>query len=166
MIVSELVVMSSVNYYFNTLGSGRSAILLIPRGVFAPKWLVLCTRVFMLKKSSALEWLALWLVCCVLDVGSTLPHRFFCRLDDVHPWQHDLHHYFWFCFVQKPRTISALLWTWSKKEVIYWLCFVLYHNWVWQKLITMKWFRVLWLCPFLGITPSDVCQEFETSLAR
>jgi hypothetical protein len=27
------------------------------------------------------------------------------------------------------------------------LSFFLYHNWVWQKLITMKWFRVVWLCP-------------------
>jgi len=25
-------------------------------------------------------------------------------------------------FVQKSRTISALLWTWSKKEVMSWLC--------------------------------------------
>jgi hypothetical protein len=23
----------------------------------------------------------------------------------------------------------------------------LYHNYLWQKLITMKWFRVVWLCP-------------------
>jgi hypothetical protein len=32
-----------------------------------------------------------------MDVDSTLTYRFFCRLDDGHHWQDDLHHYFDFC---------------------------------------------------------------------
>ena len=76
---------------------GGSAILLIPQRSIALEWLVLCSSVFMLKKSTALEWLALCLVHCVLDVDATLTCRFCCRLDDVHHWQDDLHHYFDFC---------------------------------------------------------------------
>ena len=119
MFVPELVVLSSVNYSL-TLLEGL-LFYSYPRGAFALEWLVRCTRTFMLKKSTALEWLALCLVHRVLGVDSTLTYRFFCRLVDVHHWQHDFHHYFDF-FVRKPRTISALLWTWSKKEVICWLC--------------------------------------------
>jgi hypothetical protein len=39
---------------------------------------------------------------------------------------------------------------------------------VWQEFKTMISFIVMQLCPsfFVGITPSDVCQEFDTSLVR
>ena len=51
-------------------------------------------------------------------------------------------------FVRKSRTIADPSWTWSKKEVICWLHHhLLYHNYVWQKLITMNCFIVMWLCP-------------------
>jgi hypothetical protein len=72
-------------------------------------------------------------------------------------------------FVRKSRTISAPSWTWSKNEFICWLVlFFLYHNSVWQEFKTMISFIVMWLCPsfFVGITPSAVCQEFDTSLVR
>ena len=72
-------------------------------------------------------------------------------------------------FVRKSRTISAPSWTLSKTEVICWLVmFFLYHKSVWQEFKTMIFFIVMWLCPsfFVGIMPSDVCQEFGTSLVR
>ncbi len=63
----------------------------------------------MLKKSDVLEWLALCLVYCVLGVDSTLTYRFFCRLDDGHHWQDDLHHYFDFCLLENLEHLSSLV---------------------------------------------------------
>jgi hypothetical protein len=102
--------------------------------------------VFMLKKSTALEWLALYFVNCVLGVGSTPTYLTdFCRLDDVH------------CLA---TWFPSLLWFFLNLEQFWLICehglrkrtyagFVifLYLNWMWQKLITMKWFRAVWLCP-------------------
>ena len=100
----------------------------------------------MLKKNTALEWLALCLVQCVIGVCLTLTDRVFAELMMVIITGNVIQIITSF-FVKIPRTIPALLWTWSNKEVTCWLCLFLYHNWVWQKFITIKWFRAVWHCP-------------------
>jgi hypothetical protein len=51
----------------------------------------------LLKVSTALEWLALCLIHCVLAVGAAQAHGF-SRLDDVYHWQGDFYHCFIFLF--------------------------------------------------------------------
>ena len=133
------------NRFFETLG--RSAILLIPQRSTALKWSVLCSWVFILKMSTALEWLDLCLTHCVLDVGATLSCRFLQT---------------WWCS-SLARRYPSLIWFLlanleqfllfcghSPRSRLY-ACFVffLYYDRVWLKLLTMKWFRVVWLCPSL-----------------
>ena len=78
MFVAELAVLSSVSYSCGTVWK-VCYFLLLPRST-ALEWLALYIWVFMLKKSTALEWLALCLVHCVLDVDSTLTTDFFADL--------------------------------------------------------------------------------------
>ena len=47
----------------------------------------------MLKKSTALEWLALCLEHCVMGAGATLTYRFL-QTYDVHHWHDGFQHYF------------------------------------------------------------------------
>ena len=69
--------------------------------------------------------------------------------------------------VWKSRTISALLWTWSNHEVIWWLVIFLYHNWSWKKLIIIKWFRSVSL-PFHFCRNHTIwcMSRVDTSLVR
>jgi len=72
--VTERVVLSSVNYSFDTFW--KVCHFLIPQRSIALEWLALHTWVFMLKKSTALAWLALRFVCCVLGVCAAQANRF------------------------------------------------------------------------------------------
>lgn len=97
----------------------------------------------MLKKSTALEWLALCLVHCVLGVDSTLTYRFFCRLDDGHHWQDDLHHYFDFCLFENLEHFKLFGGHGPRKRSYAGLVFFSVPRLEKQKLITTKWLRVV-----------------------
>ena len=100
----------------------------------------------MLKKSTALAWLALCFVHCVLGVGATLTYRFLQAW-----WCSSLARWFlsllWF-FVRNSRTIfGSVVDMVQERGHMLALLFFMYHNWVWQKLITVKCFIAMWLCP-------------------
>ena len=123
MFVAELAVLSSVSYSCGTVWK-VCYFLLLPRST-ALELLVLHIWVFMLKKSTALEWLALCFLHCDGVSVAALAYGFSRLMMSITGKVISiigkivsiiaLH------FVQKSRTILAPSWTWSKNEFICWL---------------------------------------------
>ena len=136
MFVAEPAVLSSVSYSCGTVWK-VCYFLLLSRST-ALEWLALYIWVFMLKKSTALEWLALCFLHCVQGVYCSPDVQILADLmmsitGKMISIIGKMVSIIALLFVRKSRTISAPSWALSKNEVICWLVIFFCITTLWDR---------------------------------